>query len=48
MEYKVIIEMNIGCDTELDLSQLEEIVCDELSDAMRQDILSAAVIRVMP
>lgn len=46
--YRVTIEILVGSSVELDESQLGDVVCDELSDLMRSDILSAAVIKVMP
>ena len=43
-KYKVVIELCVESDVELDMSELDGIVCDELADQMRQDILSAAVV----
>jgi hypothetical protein len=45
---RVTIEIDVDSDTYGDRSELETIVCDELSDLMRSDIMAGARIDTIP
>jgi late competence protein required for DNA uptake (superfamily II DNA/RNA helicase) len=45
---RVTIEIDVDSDTYGDRSELETIVCDELLDLMRSDIMSGARIDTIP
>jgi hypothetical protein len=45
---RVTIEIDVDSDTYADRSELETIVCDELLDLMRSDIMAGARIDTIP
>ena len=45
---RVTIEIDVDSDTYADRSELETLVCDELLDLMRSDIMSGARIDTIP